>query len=100
MGRLLHNRIGYSTLQNLPMLLGLKPKPWLGEMEKLLLEKLPHDENLRVKNGLPISQGVKSTSHSNVMSKTLFQTLSVNCVLSSSLKMLLGEEEGSACFIE
>ncbi|MED5350175.1 MAG: hypothetical protein VYB50_01640, partial [Candidatus Thermoplasmatota archaeon] len=46
MGRLLHNRIGYSTLQNLPMLLGLKPKPWLGEMEKLLLEKLPHDENL------------------------------------------------------
>ena len=46
MGRLLHNRIGYSTLQNLPMLLGLKPKPWIGEMEKLLLEKLPHDENL------------------------------------------------------
>ena len=43
MGRLLHNRIGYSTLQNLPMLLSLKPKPWLGEMEKLLLEKLPHD---------------------------------------------------------
>mgnify|MGYP001493135686 CR=1 FL=1 len=39
MGRLLHNRIGYSTLQNLPMLLGLKPKPWIGEMEKLLLEK-------------------------------------------------------------
>ncbi len=46
MGRLLHNRIGYTTKENLPMLLGLKPEPWLGEMEKLVLEKIPKGENL------------------------------------------------------
>jgi ATP-dependent Lhr-like helicase len=46
MGRLLHNRIGYTTQKNLPMLLGLKPEPWLGEMEKLVLEKVPKGENL------------------------------------------------------
>jgi len=46
MGRLLHNRIGYTTIKNLPMLLGLKPEPWLGEMEKLILEKIPAGENL------------------------------------------------------
>ena len=46
MGRLLHNRIGYTTQKNIPMLLGLKPEPWLGEMEKLVLEKLPPGENL------------------------------------------------------
>ena len=28
------------------MLLGLKPEPWLGEMEKLILEKIPIGENL------------------------------------------------------
>ena len=27
MGRLLHNRIGYTTKKNIPMLLGLKPDP-------------------------------------------------------------------------
>jgi ATP-dependent helicase Lhr and Lhr-like helicase len=46
MGRLLHNRIGYTTMKNIPMLLGLKPEPWLGEMEKLILEKIPKGENL------------------------------------------------------
>ena len=46
MGRLLHNRIGYTTRKNIPMLLGLKPEPWLGEMEKLVLEKIPKGENL------------------------------------------------------
>ena len=46
MGRLLHNRIGYTTKENIPMLLGLKPEPWLGEMEKLILEKIPVGENL------------------------------------------------------
>ena len=30
MGRLLHNRIGYTTKKNIPMLLGLKPEPWIG----------------------------------------------------------------------
>tara|TARA_B100000683_G_scaffold77492_2_gene76661 strand:- start:3441 stop:8726 length:5286 start_codon:yes stop_codon:yes gene_type:complete len=46
MGRLLHNRIGYTTKENIPMLLGLKPEPWLGEMEKLVLEKIPVGDNL------------------------------------------------------
>ena len=39
MGRLLHNRIGYTTKKNIPMLLGLKPEPWIGPMEEQILEK-------------------------------------------------------------
>ncbi|MDC0056271.1 DEAD/DEAH box helicase [Deltaproteobacteria bacterium] len=40
MGRLLHNRIGYTTLANLPMLLGLRPEPWLNELDLELLNKI------------------------------------------------------------
>ena len=50
MGRLLHNRIGYTTSENLPMLLGLKPEPWLGEMEKLILEKIPKGKSYSTGN--------------------------------------------------
>ncbi len=46
MGRLLHNRIGYTMQENIPMLLGLKPEPWLGAMEKELLLKIPKGENI------------------------------------------------------
>lgn len=46
MGRLLHNRIGYTMRENLPMLLSLRPEPWLNEFEKELLTRLPHDELL------------------------------------------------------
>ena len=44
MGRLLHNRIGYTLRENIPMLLSLRPEPWLNEFEKELLRRLPHDE--------------------------------------------------------
>lgn len=46
MGRLLHNRIGYTTRQNIPMLLGLKPEPWIGPMEEEILTKIPIGENV------------------------------------------------------
>ena len=46
MGRLLHNRIGYTTKRNLPMLLGLKPEPWIGPMEAEILSKIPPHENV------------------------------------------------------
>ena len=46
MGRLLHNRIGYTTKRNIPMLLGLKPEPWLGPMEEEILTKIPPGENV------------------------------------------------------
>ena len=46
MGRLLHNRIGYTTKRNLPMLLGLKPEPWIGPMEDEILSKIPPGENV------------------------------------------------------
>ena len=39
MGRLLHNRIGYTTKKNIPMLLGLKPEPWIGPMEEQFWKK-------------------------------------------------------------
>ena len=41
MGRLLHNRIGYTTKKNIPMLLGLKPEPWVGPMEEEILARIP-----------------------------------------------------------
>ena len=46
MGRLLHNRIGYTTKKNIPMLLGLKPEPWIGAMEEQVLEKIPPGINV------------------------------------------------------
>ncbi len=46
MGRLLHNRIGYTTKRNIPMLLGLKPEPWMGPMEEEILSKIPPGENV------------------------------------------------------
>ena len=46
MGRLLHNRIGYTTKKNIPMLLGLKPEPWVGPMEEEILAKIPQGINV------------------------------------------------------
>lgn len=44
MGRLLHNRIGYTTMKNLPMLLSLRPEPWFNDIETKELAKIPHGE--------------------------------------------------------
>ncbi|MBT4408107.1 MAG: hypothetical protein HOC79_09585, partial [Euryarchaeota archaeon] len=44
MGRLLHNRIGYTTMKNLPMLLALRPEPWFNEIETNELAKIPAGE--------------------------------------------------------
>jgi ATP-dependent Lhr-like helicase len=46
MGRLLHNRMGYTTKETIPMLLGLKPEPWIGPMEEELLRRIPIGENV------------------------------------------------------
>jgi ATP-dependent Lhr-like helicase len=45
-GRLLHNRVGFTTLENLPMLLGLRPEPFMNELEEELYEKFNGDELL------------------------------------------------------
>ena len=42
-GRLLHNRVGYTTLDQIPMLLGLRSEPWIGSLEEELLEKIPEE---------------------------------------------------------
>ena len=44
MGRLLHNRVGYTTVSNLPMLLGLRPEPWLNTLDRELLSKIQPGE--------------------------------------------------------
>ena len=46
MGRLLDNRIGYTTLDQLPMLLSLRPEGWLGELEHELLERIQPGEHV------------------------------------------------------
>ncbi|MEC7532742.1 MAG: hypothetical protein VX557_04685, partial [Candidatus Thermoplasmatota archaeon] len=42
-GRLLHNRVGYTTLDQIPMLLGLRSDPWIGSLEEELLDKIPEE---------------------------------------------------------
>ena len=45
-GRLLHNRVGFTTLENIPMLLGLRPEPFMNELEQELFEKFEDNELL------------------------------------------------------
>ena len=40
-GRLLHNRVGYTLKDQIPILLGLRSEPWLGPLEEELLDKIP-----------------------------------------------------------
>ena len=42
-GRLLHNRVGYTMEDQLPLVLGLRGDPWIGPLEEELLEKIPKD---------------------------------------------------------
>ncbi len=46
MGRLLHNRIGYTSLKNIPMLLGLRPEPWMNELEQELYDKMEVNQHI------------------------------------------------------
>lgn len=48
-GRLLHNRVGYTHRNQIPLLLGLRAEPWLGPMEMELLEKIPESGITRAK---------------------------------------------------
>ena len=43
-GRLLHNRVGFTTLENLPMLIGLRPEPFMNELEQEIYDKFEGDE--------------------------------------------------------
>ena len=42
-GRLLHNRVGYTLKDQLPMLMGLRSEPWFGPLEEELLAKIPDE---------------------------------------------------------
>ena len=42
-GRLLHNRVGYTLGEKLPMLMGLRAEPWFGPLEEELIEKIPEE---------------------------------------------------------
>ena len=42
-GRLLHNRVGYTMADQLPLVLGLRGDPWIGDLEEALLEKIPKE---------------------------------------------------------
>lgn len=46
MGRLLHNRIGYTKKDQMGLLLGLRPEPWIGDVEAKLMTKVPAGENV------------------------------------------------------
>ena len=46
-GRLLHNRVGYTLGNQLPMLLGLRGDPWLGPLEEELLDKITEEGTSR-----------------------------------------------------
>ena len=40
-GRLLHNRVGYTMEEQIPIFLGLRGEPWIGQLEQELLDKIP-----------------------------------------------------------
>ena len=42
-GRLLHNRVGYTMDDQIPLVLGLRGDPWLGSLEEELIEKIPKE---------------------------------------------------------
>ncbi|HJO42440.1 MAG TPA: DEAD/DEAH box helicase, partial [Candidatus Thalassarchaeaceae archaeon] len=42
-GRLLHNRVGYTMEDQIPLVLGLRGDPWLGTLEEELIEKIPKE---------------------------------------------------------
>ena len=42
-GRLLHNRVGYTLSEKLPMLMGLRGEPWFGTLEEELIQKIPEE---------------------------------------------------------
>ena len=46
MGRLLHSRVGYTSLEMIPMLMGLRPEPWFTEMDQELLENILPGQNV------------------------------------------------------
>ena len=46
-GRLLHNRVGYTLGEELPMLMGLRSDPWFGPLEEELLAKISDDGTSR-----------------------------------------------------
>ena len=68
-GRLLHNRVGYTIEDQLPLFLGLRGEPWLGPYEEELLEKIPKEGISRAelfadypkgKENIPIQRSIKS----------------------------------------
>ncbi|MDP6220795.1 MAG: hypothetical protein QGG76_04320, partial [Candidatus Thalassarchaeaceae archaeon] len=68
-GRLLHNRVGYTLGDQLPMLLGLRGEPWLGPLEEELLDKIAEEGTSRTelfadypkgKENAHIQRGLKS----------------------------------------
>ncbi len=40
-GRLLHNRVGYTLKDQIPIFLGLRSEPWIGSLEQELIDKIP-----------------------------------------------------------
>ena len=83
MGRLLHNRIGYTTKRNIAMLLGLKPEPWIGPMEEEILTKIPPGENVtrqEIMEGYPKEMNIERFNDL----KNALQILSDKCWSSSS----------------
>ena len=84
MGRLLHNRIGYTTKRNIAMLLGLKPEPWIGPMEEEILTKIPPGENVtrqEIWKAIPREMNIERF---NATSRMPLQILGDKCWSSSS----------------
>ena len=99
MGRLLHNRIGYTTKRNIAMLLGLKPEPWIGPMEEEILTKIPPGENVtrqEIMEGYPKEMNIERF---NATSRMPLQILSDKCWSSSSSRKFLAAAAACPCSI-
>ena len=46
MGRLIHNRVGYTTRSNLPLLMSLRADPYMNDLDRELLDRVPSGRNV------------------------------------------------------
>ena len=93
-GRLLHNRMGYTQKQH-PMLLGLKPEPWIEAMEERFSPNSIQMKTSHAKNWFKIFPRERNIVNSSETSRTLFRTSIARCCSSNNSKKSL--EEGDVC---
>ena len=96
-GRLLHNRVGYTMEDQLPLVLGLRGDPWLGPLEEELLEKIPKEGMSRMElfDGYPKG---KENAHVQRSLKSALSNLERQLVIGKKYIELANRKRSLAVF--